>query len=75
MVEELSFLWLSIKLNGFSGRDEAVGAQLISLLAKEEEEEEESLGSDVKSPDVSQSRPFQVVIHGFHLYSSCLPLQ
>lgn len=52
-----------------------MGAQLISLLAKEEEEEEESLGSDVKSPDVSQSRPFQVVIHGFHLYSSCLPLQ
>lgn len=44
MVEELSFLWLSIKLNGFSGRDEAVGAQLISLLAKEEEEEEEEGG-------------------------------
>lgn len=51
----------------FSGKDEAVGAQLISLLAEEEEEEEEeSLGSDVKSPDVSQStRPFQVLIHRF----------
>lgn len=61
---------LSIKPQSFSGKGEAVGDQLISLLGEEEEEEEEaeSRDSDVKSPDVSLTRrTFQVLIHSFIL--------